>query len=360
MRDVFKLHGLPRQIISDRGPQFAAKYMRHLLKSLGVESSLSTAYHPRTDGQTERMNQEVEQYLRIYTSRRQDDWVKHLHMAEFAINSREHSATHQSPFFMLYGYHPTFQVSVPSPSQIPAADERLIALKEVQEDTRGALELAAERMKRHFDQHVQKAPEYAPGDKVWIDARNLAISQPSRKLTHKRLGPYEIVRRIGPLDYEVRIPRAWKIHPVFHVELLKSHPKDQIPGRAPANPPPVEIDGEEEFEVAEVLDARIRRRKVEYLVRWKGYDDANNTWEPEGNLENAQEKVQDFHKRHPQAPKRISSDVFASLPWRNWQNFTKPLETHADWEQGVWKNGRFQRTSQGDVSLRGGNVRKQP
>ena len=176
--------------------------MRHLLKCLHVESSLSTAYHPRTDGQTERMNQEVEQYLRLYTSRRQDDWVKHLPLAEFAINSREHSATHQSPFFMLYGYHPTFQISLPSVSQTPAVDERLKALKEVQEDTQGALELAAERMKKYFDKHVQEAPQFSVGDKVWIDAKNLAISQPSRKLTYKQLGPYEVTKKIGPLCQE--------------------------------------------------------------------------------------------------------------------------------------------------------------
>lgn len=360
LRDVFKLHGIPRQVISDRGPQFAAKYMRHLLKCLHVKSSLSTAYHPRTDGQTERMNQEVEQYLRLYTSRRQDDWVKHLPLAEFAINSREHSATHQSPFFMLYGYHPTFQISLPSVSQTPAVDERLKALKEVQEDTQGALELAAERMKRYFDQHVQEAPQFEVGDKVWIDAKNLAISQPSRKLTYKRLGPYEITKKIGPLNYEVKIPRAWRIHPVFHVELLRPHPKDLIPGRAPANPPPVDVEGQEEYEVEEILDSRLYRRKLEYLVRWKGYDDASNTWEPAENVKNAPLLIKEFHKKHPQAPKQIASNIFQSLPWRSWQNFTIPLKSHADWEQGVWENGHYKRTSRSDVSLRGGNVMKPP
>lgn len=131
---------------------------------------------------------------------------------------------------MLYGYHPTFQISLPSVSDTPAVDERLKALKEVQEDTQGALELASEQMKKYFDHHVKDAPQFEPGDKVWIDAKNLAISQPSRKLTHKRLGPYEITKKIGPLNYEVKIPRAWRIHPVFHVELLKAHPKDLIPG----------------------------------------------------------------------------------------------------------------------------------
>ena len=159
--------------------------MRRILEALGVKSSLSTAYHPQTDGQTERMNQEVEQYLRVYTSQRQDDWVKQLPMAEFAINSRQQSATHQSPFYMLYGYHPNFQLSLPSAIEVPAAEQRLKILKEVQTDTQAALEVAAERMKRHYDQHVKEGPSFKIGDKVWIDAKNLAISQPSRKLTHK-------------------------------------------------------------------------------------------------------------------------------------------------------------------------------
>ena len=261
---------------------------------------------------------------------------------------------------MLYGYHPTFQVTLPTVAKVPAAEERLKGLKEVQEDTRAALDIAAERMKRYYDQHVQESPLLKPGDKVWIDAKNLAVTQPSRKLSYKRLGPYEIIRQIGPLDYEVRIPRAWRIHPVFHVDLLRPHPADKIPGRAPSNPPPVEIDGQEEFEVEEVLDARVKRRKLEYFVKWKGYDESNNTWEPEGNLENAPTKIQEFHKRHPQAPRRVSSSVFSSFPWQLYDNFTLPLKAHPDWDQGVWRNGRFQNASRGDASLKGGNVMKRP
>lgn len=122
------------------------------------------------------------------------------------------------------------------------------------------------------------------------------------------------------------------------------------------------MEGEEEFEVEEILDSRLNRRKLEYLVRWKGYDDASNTWQPVENVKNAPVLIKTFHKKHPQAPKQISSNIFHSLPWCNWQNFTIPLKSHTDWEQGVWKNGSYQRTSRSDVSfkLRGGNVMKQP
>ena len=176
-------------------------------------------------------------------------------------------------------------------------------MKEVQEDTRAALDIAAERMKRHYDQHVRESPTLKPGDKVWIDAKNLAMTQPSRKLSYKRLGPYEIVCQIGPLDYEVRIPRAWRIHPVFHVDLLRPHPVDKIPGRAPSNPPPVEVDGQEEFEVEEVVDSRKGRGgKIFYKVKWKGYGPHEMTWEPTENVTNAEKAVKEFHKKYPTKP----------------------------------------------------------
>ena len=94
-----------------------------MLKGLGVESALSTAYHPQTDGQSERWNQEIEAYLRMFCSQRRDDWVKWLPIAEFAFNSRTHSATGHSPFFLMYGYQPEFHIPVLE-TTVPSADER--------------------------------------------------------------------------------------------------------------------------------------------------------------------------------------------------------------------------------------------
>ena len=155
----------------------------------------------------------------------------------------------------------------------------------------------------------------------------------------------------------MKISKIWRIHPVFHVDLLRPHPQNKIPGRIPAQPPPIEIDGEEEFEVETVLDSAIKDGKLKYLVRWKGYDDGNNTWEPAANLANTPQLVAQFHKKHPQAPKHIAADVFHALPWRPYQNFTMQIPDRSNWEQGVWHNGRFQHASRSDASLKGGNVR---
>src|SRR6202048_2221341 len=107
MRDwVFRDHGLPRKVISDRGPQFVSGFMKELYQLLGIEGNLSTAYHPQTDGQTERVNQEIEQYLRIFVNHHQDDWAEWVPLAEFSYNDKQNSSTGCSPFFLEYGQHP--------------------------------------------------------------------------------------------------------------------------------------------------------------------------------------------------------------------------------------------------------------
>jgi len=104
--NVWKLHGLPESVISDRGPQFVAGMMKELNKMLGIETKLSTAYHPQTDGQTERTNQELEQYLRMYVNHRQNNWAEWLATAEFTFNNKVHTATKMSPFQVYYGREP--------------------------------------------------------------------------------------------------------------------------------------------------------------------------------------------------------------------------------------------------------------
>ena len=116
------------------------------------------------------------------------------------------------------------------------------------------------------------------------------------------------------------------IHPVFHVSLLYPHSKDTIPGCTPLPPPPIEIEGEEEYEVEEILNSRLHRgRQLQYLVKWKGYSDADNSWEPATNLENAPDKITEFHRLHPGAPRRIASTVFSQLQFRPYYNFTELL-----------------------------------
>jgi transposase InsO family protein len=120
---VWSKHGLPKKIISDRGPQFAAQFMKELHKLIGIETNLSTAFHPQTDGQTERINQEVEQYLRLFINHCQTDWNTWLSCAEFSYNDKVHSLTGFSPFFVNYGRHPDKGTSLPKEVKSQSATE---------------------------------------------------------------------------------------------------------------------------------------------------------------------------------------------------------------------------------------------
>ncbi|PIL26327.1 hypothetical protein GSI_12083 [Ganoderma sinense ZZ0214-1] len=206
VREWFRLHGLPRKIISDRGPQFSSKLFRAVLK----------------DGQSERWNQEIEAYLRMYCSRHRDDWVKWLPIAEFAFNSHVHSATGYSPFYLMYGFEPQFYIPMLS-TAVPSADERREELRQAREDATSALTLAAERMKEYYDRYVRDAPEFKDGQKVWLDTRNFQVPGVSRKLVDRYAGPYLVKRKVGNLAYELKLPKDLALHPVFHVSLLLPH-----------------------------------------------------------------------------------------------------------------------------------------
>ena len=319
LHNIWKLHGLPRKVISDRGPQFVAAFMKELYRLLGIEAASSTAYHPQTDGQTERVNQELEQYLRVFVGERQDDWYSLLPLAEFAYNNHVHSSTQQTPFLLDTGRHPRmgFEPHQP-PSRLEAVNEFTDRMKSTLEEAKSALAKAKDDMARYYNQRRAPAPTFAPGDRVYLDSSDIQTTRPSKKLSHRRLGPYPVVRRVGRYAYHLTLPHSMRrLHPVFNVVKLTLAPPDPIAGRRRTAPPPPElIDGEEEYIVEEILDSRMFRHKLQYLVKWEGYGIENNSWEYSDNLNNAAEVVADFHARHPGAPRRIRAMAFGMIPFR--------------------------------------------
>src|SRR5467141_525887 len=318
VRNVWKLHGLPRKVVSDRGPQFVAAFMKELFRLLGIEAASSTAYHPQTDGQTERVNQELEQYLRVFVGERQDDWYSLLPLAEFAYNNHVHPSTQQTPFLLDTGRHPRmgFEPHQP-PSRLEAVNEFTDRMKSTLEEAKSALAKAKDDMARYYNQRRAPAPTFAPGDRVYLDSSDIQTTRPSKKLSHRRLGPYPVVRRIGRYAYHLTLPHSMRrLHPVFNVVKLTLAPPDPIAGRRRTAPPPPElIDGEEEYIVEEILDSRMFRHKLQYLVKWEGYGIENNSWEYSDNLDNAAEVVADFHARHPGAPCHIRAMAFGMIPF---------------------------------------------
>jgi len=279
----------------------------------------STAYHPQTDGQTEQVNQELEQYIRLFVNECQDNWNSLIPLAEFAYNNHVHLSTQQTPFFLDTSHHPRMGSEPHQPrSRVEAVNEFADRMKATLEEAKSVLNKSKDDMARYYNRRWTPALVFSPGDKVFLDAGDIHITQPSKKLSHRHLGPYPVVCRVGSNAYCLLLPPSMsRLHPVFNVIKLTLAPTDPITGRhAPPLPPPELIDGEEEYVVEEILNSRMFRRKLQYLVKWEGYGVENNTWEYWDNLGNAADAVNDFHTRNPAAPCRIHALTFGSIPFR--------------------------------------------
>jgi hypothetical protein len=276
LKQVGKLHRTPKTIISNRGSIFVSHITSKLNRKLGIQSHPSTAYHPRTEGQSKIANKVVEQYLRHFVQYRQDNWEPLLALAEFTYNNSDHSASGVSLFKANYGFNPTYS-RIPLPKQcIPTVEARLRQIEEVQSKLTYCLGKAQETMKRAFDRGVRPTPQWRVGDKVCLSSKNISTTRPSAKMDHRWLGPFPILSQILASVYKLTLPLSMKtIHPVFHVSVFRKYQPDTIEGRVKDNPCPVVIRGEEEWEVEEILDKRKRRNKVEYLVSWKGFVSAS-------------------------------------------------------------------------------------
>ena len=204
------------------------------------------------------------------------------------------------------------------PSRVEAVNEFTDWMKSTLEEARSALAKAKDDIARYYNQRCAPAPTFAPGDKVYLDSSDIHMTCLSRKLSHRRLGPYRVKHRVGRYAYRLALPHSMRrLHPVFNIVKLTLAPPDPIAGRRTTAPPPPElVDGEEEYVVEEILDSRMFQHRLQYLVKWEGYGIENNTWEYAENLDNAAEVVADFHTRHPGAPCRIRAMAFGTIPFR--------------------------------------------
>jgi transposase InsO family protein len=270
LQHVVSKHGVPIDLVSDRGAKFTSEFWASLSKALGIKQNLSTAYRPQSDGQMERVNQALEQYIRLYVNYNQVDWTTLLPLAEFAYNNTPHSTTKVSPFFANYGYNPSFDITT-TLARSGTAKEVARNLADLHQYLRHEIAKSNDRYKKFADRHRLPAPNYSINDQVWLSTKNLRTTRPSRKLSERRLGPLRIIKIVSPQAVQLELPTALRnIHPVFHVSLLEPAKQDDIPGRQHEPPPPVEIEDELEWEVETILDSRIRRDRLEYLDKWAG------------------------------------------------------------------------------------------
>jgi hypothetical protein len=306
---VFSKHGVPSHVTCDRGSEFVSRFFRSLGKALDMRLHFTSGYHPEGDGQTERVNQTLEQYLRMYCNYQQDNWSQLLPLAEFAYNNAPSATTGVSPFFANKGYHPSISVHPERDLTSALAREMAVDLDELHQELREQIAQAQKRYQHYADLRRTPAPEFPIGSQAFVKAQFFRTSRPSKKLSEKNLGPFEVIARVGSHSYTLRLPDSMRaVHPVFHVSQLEPSTPNTIPNRVQPPPPPVIIDGEPEFEISEILDSKIDKRrrtcKLLYLVRWEGYEgtDEETSWMLASELAHAQDLVSDFHSAHPEKP----------------------------------------------------------
>jgi hypothetical protein len=214
-------------------------------------------------------------------------------MAEFSYNNAVHSATGTSPFRCLYGRD---LVMTPSKvvTEVPEANNMADTLQQIWDKTSAALKLAKERMAGRDPGEVPE--EFEIGEKVWLDSRNLRLKTNSPKLTDRRLGPFEVTEKLSDRAYRLQLPENLKIHNVFYVGLLSKVKEDESRPIL-TEPGPLEVEGEEEYKVEEIVDSECRPDGWYYRVKWKGYGPESNTWEPKANLEHAKDILKKYHQK---------------------------------------------------------------
>jgi hypothetical protein len=240
--------------------------------------------------------------LRAFTSYRQDDWDTQLTAAEFACNNAPNQSTGMTPFHLNHGQDPwnPYASLAQIPDQVPSVEDFLTSISNGIQTAKDALTLAKANQERNANRH-RRDVEYNVGDQVLLNSNHINLAsqalRPSKKLQHRFIGPYQVITKVSPVAYKLELPPDLRIHPVFHVSLLRPYQAPtKIEHRTLNTPPPpaITIEDHQEYEVEQILDQRTRFRRKEFLVKWVGYPDYDATWEPEANLKNATDAVKEF------------------------------------------------------------------
>ena len=269
----------------------------------------TSGYHPEGDSQTERANQTLEQYLRMYCNYQQDNWSDLLPLAEFAYNNAPSATTSVSLFFANKGYHPNKSVHPECNLSSAQAREYAIDLESLHQYLREEMTAAQKRYQGPADARRSPAPNFKVGNLVYVKAKYFRSTRLTKKLSEKNLSPYPIIAQVGTLSFTIRLPNSMHaVHPVFHVSQLEPATPNTILNWSQPPPPPIEVDGEPEYKITEILDSKLDRRRRQcpllYLVRWAGYEgtDEETSWLVATKLGHATDLLTDYHRAYPAKP----------------------------------------------------------
>ena len=311
VNNIFRLHGLPANFISDRDSKFTSAFWKSVMEHFRVTLKMSSSYHPQTDGQTERVNRILEQMLRNYVTHEQNDWDKYLIFAEFAYNNAVHSSTGYSPFYLNYGAHPAgphdmLRDAIPANRAVETFISKMDTLHKVAIDR---LNEAKDRQTRYANERRSELL-FKVGDRVRVHSDRFYHpddrDRPSKKLGPVYSGPYEVIQVINPVAYKLKLPPTLKTHPVFHVSDLLPYNEPNENSRRSYKPPPDVVDGKEEFEVEKIVDHKLEKGITKYQVRFKGYPASYDLWYVAKDLQGCKELLTLYNDAH-QSSKNVSA-----------------------------------------------------
>ena len=277
---------------------------------LNISLHFTSGYNPQADGQSERANQTLEEYLRHYCTYQQDNWSSLLPLAEFAYNNAPNASTGVSPFFANKGYHPALDIHPERDVASLQAWEFATNLDDLHSYLADTLKLAQDRYQEASDARRIPPPPISPGDKVFVLSKNIRTTHPTHKLAETHLGPFEVIDCISNNSLRLRLPNELHlIHPVFHVSQIEIASPNCFDDRQAPPPEVIEMDGELEYEIRQILDSKYDLHhwsscELFYYVRWLGYEgtDEEYQWISATNLTNADDVAQEFHDRYPSKP----------------------------------------------------------
>jgi len=294
MKEIVRLHGLVQDIITNRGKLFTSDLWKETTGRVGIERRRSSAFHPQTDRLTERSNAILEQYLRVYINSLQDDWCGYLPLAEFAYNNGYQETIKTTSFFANYGINPEDKMSG---HLIQGKQTKPEEMTQLHESVRDEMVAAQLRQKEYYDLHRKPDPNLHSGDMVWLLPRNIKTTRLSKKLEYKRIGPFKILAKIGTsFVYRLALPPSMAIHNTFPISLLEPYEDNQFPSQIEEPPPPIQVEGDDEYKLDENHRLSTPLQKLQYRAKWKGYSpEHDKVWYPAANLNNAEHQVQRFH-----------------------------------------------------------------
>ena len=316
----------PNFLIGDRDTRYTNHFFKNLMLELKTTLCLSTAYHPQTDGNTERCHRTIEQILRAFVHTNHHDWLPSLSLAEFAYNNNVHSSIGHSPFVANYGFDPRTPYNLIDPpiDIIPQQNndailERLFTVHKLIVDQ---LHIAKAKQKHYADQH-STPKHFHVGERIMLSTQNLKrLNQPSKKFRSRFIGPYKIIEKISSQAFKLDLPSNMKVHPVFHISLLKEFnslsPETEIPDNIPSSNDM--IYGDDTFFIQSIVDHKIAPHPSTYAkgpallfkVKWEGYDSSEDSWEPYVNVKRT-DCFEEYYKKSDKFRLLILSNEYRKL-----------------------------------------------